>query len=47
VPPGATVWLDNLRVALKNTNQNMRISKSFDEDTFEIIEEKIFFREIY
>jgi len=47
VPPGATVWLDNLSVKVKSTNQNMRISKPFEKDAFEIIEEKIFFHEIY
>ena len=47
VPPGATLWLDNLRVAIKNSGQSMRVSKSVELNTFEVFEEKVFFREIY
>ncbi|NCB68364.1 MAG: hypothetical protein EOM47_05890 [Bacteroidia bacterium] len=47
VPPGATIWLDNLRVAIKNSGQSMRVSKSVELNTFEVFEEKVFFREIY
>ena len=47
VPPGATIWLDNLRVAIKNSGQSMRVSKSVELNTFEVFEEIVFFREIY
>lgn len=47
VHPGATIWLDNLRVAIKNSGQSMRVSKSVELNTFEVFEEKVFFREIY
>ena len=47
VPPGATIWLDNLRVAIKNSGQSMRVSRSVELNTFEVFEEKVFFREIY